>query len=177
MTGLQLCSLSCATPPPCLLQVLEHWKFSDLKDWSFSGYSFTLVRAGQRHTYIHSNIGTCVCIHCIHIYYVYVYRFIVYTCTCIQNSHPRGNPYFYSRSVVGGLNVCPVRSIKEDVSFDQKCCLCWNANGVYLYCDVVSCTLVWLAHCSPVNQHVYLSIYCPPAIYSWPQLLRAYRRW
>ena len=27
----------------CCLQVLEHWQFSDIKDYTYSGYSFTLV--------------------------------------------------------------------------------------------------------------------------------------
>ena len=36
------CSFLCSS-----FQVLEHWEFSEIKDYTFSGYSFTLVRRGN----------------------------------------------------------------------------------------------------------------------------------
>ena len=49
------CRVTISEQETTSLQVLEQWKFSDLKDCSFSGYSCTLVN-----TYVQYMVNMCI---------------------------------------------------------------------------------------------------------------------
>ncbi|KAL5516767.1 hypothetical protein EMCRGX_G002176 [Ephydatia muelleri] len=42
-------------------KILAHWKYSDITDWTFSGYSFSLTTQGNTHHYIRTDDGDSLC--------------------------------------------------------------------------------------------------------------------